>query len=144
MNEVAEQQPGTTDASLGSFLDAADVWYARVNEALKSVGLSWAKYDLLEQLRQADEPVHLRLLAECQGCAASNITQLVDRLEAEGFVQRVDDPEDRRSVRAALTPAGRSLAEDGKTQLDLVRAQFAAAFTGADRAEFARLLGRIR
>jgi len=36
----------------------------------------------------------------------SNITQLVDRLEKDGLVRRRSDPDDRRSVRAALTPAG--------------------------------------
>ena len=38
----------------------------------------------------------------------SNVTQLVDRLEAEKLVTRSDDPRDRRSVRAELTARGRS------------------------------------
>jgi DNA-binding MarR family transcriptional regulator len=38
----------------------------------------------------------------------SNITQLVDRLEADKLVVRSDDPRDRRSVRAELTEEGRS------------------------------------
>src|SRR5262249_375934 len=33
-------------------------------------------------------------------------TQLMDRLEAEGLVRRVDDPTDRRGVRAVVTPLG--------------------------------------
>ena len=35
-----------------------------------------------------------------------NITGLVDHLERDGLVERVPDPQDRRSVRARLTPAG--------------------------------------
>jgi len=35
-----------------------------------------------------------------------NITGLVDHLERDGLVERVPDPQDRRSVRATLTEAG--------------------------------------
>jgi len=37
----------------------------------------------------------------------SNVTQLVDRLEADGLVERTADPNDRRSRIAVLTAAGR-------------------------------------
>ena len=37
----------------------------------------------------------------------SNVTQLVDRLEADGLVSRDGDPNDRRSRLAVLTDAGR-------------------------------------
>lgn len=40
-----------------------------------------------------------------------NITGLVDHLERDGLVERVPDPEDRRSVRARLTEAGRTRIE---------------------------------
>jgi DNA-binding MarR family transcriptional regulator len=40
-----------------------------------------------------------------------NITGLVDHLERDGLVERVPDPEDRRSVRARLTDAGRTRIE---------------------------------
>jgi DNA-binding MarR family transcriptional regulator len=37
----------------------------------------------------------------------SNVTQLVDRLEGDGLVKRIDDPADRRAVRAEVTRLGR-------------------------------------
>jgi DNA-binding MarR family transcriptional regulator len=40
-------------------------------------------------------------------CVRSNMTQLIDRLEADKLVRRVDDPGDRRSIRAELTKEGR-------------------------------------
>ena len=36
------------------------------------------------------------------------MTQLVDRLEADGLVRRVADPTDRRSVKAEITDEGQS------------------------------------
>lgn len=46
-------------------------------------------------------------LAEDLDTSPRNITGLVDHLERDGLVERVPDPEDRRSVRARLTEAGR-------------------------------------
>ena len=40
----------------------------------------------------------------------SNVTGLVDRLEAQGLVRRQDDPKDRRVYRVALTDTGRETA----------------------------------
>src|SRR5512145_173887 len=106
--------------TIASFLAAADRLKDKVSTALKAVGLSWPKYEALMQLRQANGSLPLRKLAECQGCAASNITQIVDRLEADGLVRRVDDPEDRRSVRAELTPEGEISVARGAAQIEIV------------------------
>lgn len=46
-------------------------------------------------------------LAEDLDTSPRNITGLVDHLERDGLVERVPDSEDRRSVRARLTEAGR-------------------------------------
>ena len=46
-------------------------------------------------------------LASDLGSTPRNITGLVDHLEKDGLVERVPDADDRRSVRANLTAAGR-------------------------------------
>ena len=48
-------------------------------------------------------PISLSELAEKLTCVRSNVTQLVDRLEADGLAKRADDPADRRAVRAKVT-----------------------------------------
>src|ERR671935_203891 len=48
-------------------------------------------------------------LAEALACDASNVTGLVDRLEARGFVERRAAPADRRVKTLVLTPAGIAL-----------------------------------
>jgi DNA-binding MarR family transcriptional regulator len=40
------------------------------------------------------------------------ITKLVDRLQEAGYLTRVACPEDRRSLRAELTPAGERMLEE--------------------------------
>jgi DNA-binding MarR family transcriptional regulator len=53
-------------------------------------------------------PTPLGDLAEDLDTTPRNITGLVDNLERDGLVERVPDPEDRRSVRASLTEAGKT------------------------------------
>jgi DNA-binding MarR family transcriptional regulator len=45
-------------------------------------------------------------LARCLGCDASNITGIVDRLEARGLIRRRPAARDRRVKELALTAAG--------------------------------------
>jgi len=54
---------------------------------------------------------HLGDLADELASTPRNITGLVDHLERDGLVERVPDSQDRRSVRARLTPAGRERIE---------------------------------
>ncbi|HLA64293.1 MAG TPA: MarR family transcriptional regulator, partial [Rhodothermales bacterium] len=121
-------------------LGAAEAQRERLEEALKAVGLSRAKMEVLHQLVQAGEPLPLRVLAEGQHCVPSNMTTLVDRLEAEGLVQRVAAPDDRRSVRAALTPLGRERAAASMRVFAEVKAAFDAAVPPGERAALTRLL----
>jgi DNA-binding MarR family transcriptional regulator len=135
--------PPESGATLFRFLEVADQLYERIGEALARVDLSYPKYEVLKHLHQSGDAVSLGVLAEEACCARSNITQMIDRLESEGLVRRVADPEDRRSIRAELTPAGVDRAEEGKTQMELVLAEFAATFTGPERAELGRLLAKL-
>src|SRR5262245_12683855 len=83
-------------------LDAAASLEQRADAALAKVGLSLPKLGVLRELVESDQPLALSELAKCKKCVRSNMTQLVDRLEADGFVRRVNDPDDRRIRRAAL------------------------------------------
>ena len=92
-------------------LDAARAVEARVEGALAAEGLSLAKLGALRHLALAAEPLTLTQLAERHCCGRSNVTALIDRLESDGYVERTVDENDRRNVRAALTPAGRAAYE---------------------------------
>ena len=124
-------------------LDAGRAQFARLEEALKSVGLSAAKYKVLSQIAKSKEPVPLRLLAEEQQCVASNVTTLVDRLETDGLVRRVDDPADRRSKRAELTELGKEKAEDGARVVAEVESAFAESLGPTERLALAKVLSSL-
>jgi DNA-binding MarR family transcriptional regulator len=70
--------------------------------------LSW--YDVLWALERAPSGrLRMHELASQTVITRSNITRLVDRLEAAGLVARERDGEDRRGAFALLTPAGRRM-----------------------------------
>lgn len=58
-------------------------------------------------LAQLDGPVPMRGLASLLACDASNVTGIVDRLEARGLVRREPEPRDRRVKNVVATDEGR-------------------------------------
>jgi DNA-binding MarR family transcriptional regulator len=125
-------------------LDAARAVEARAEGALAEVGLSLAKLGALRHLVLTPEPLTLSQLAERHCCGKSNVTQLVDRLEADGFVARVNDPEDRRTVRATVTPAGRAAYERASVLLAEHERALDERLGPAPRADLARGLRTLR
>ncbi len=115
----------------------------RLEDALEPLGLSLAKLNVLARLVEAGQPLPLGTLADRCACVRSNITQLIDRLEAEGLVRRADDPRDRRSVRAELTDVGRSRHGEGIRALQHAERQVLAPFQAKERKELLRLLGLL-
>jgi DNA-binding MarR family transcriptional regulator len=118
----------TVKPNLPAVLHAAHAVQAEVEEKLSAVGLSGPKLQALRVLAEAGESLALTQLAGRLSCVKSNITQLVDRLEAEGLVARKSDPSDRRTKLAVLTAAGRKALKDG-----------ARVFEAAERQVFSRL-----
>lgn len=127
-----------------ALIEAGHIVEGRLEEALAAVGLSSAKYRLLEQLVGAGEPITLTRLAEGLGCVRSNITQLVDRLEGDGLVRRVDDPSDRRSIRVQLTPEGEARQREGAEVMARITAEVAAVVSERDHLALCRVLSALR
>ena len=135
---------GRADPVMFSLLEAAHALEQRLESALAEVGLSMAKYGVVSQLADSGEPLALSELASRQSCVRSNMTQLIDRLEADGLVRRVDDPADRRSVRAAITRLGEEKAAAGAHAMKRIEDDFAASIPPRDRAILARMLAGVR
>ena len=125
-------------------LDAARAVEARAEGALSEVGLSLAKLGALRHLVLAAEPLTLSHLAERHCCGKSNVTQLVDRLEADGYVTRVADPGDRRTIRAAVTESGRAAYDRASTILAELETTLDSRLGVEPRAELARQLKSLR
>ena len=125
-------------------LDAARAVEARAEGLLAEIGLSLAKLGALRHLVLAQEPLTLSQLAQRHCCGKSNVTQLVDRLEADGYVSRVADPDDRRTIRAAVTENGRAAYERASGILAEHEQSLDARLGPAPRAELVRQLLALR
>ena len=90
MNKVARprspKEPEPAQSVLSVLLQVARTLEGRVEGELARRDLSGAKANTLELLAEAKEPLPLSELAQQNACVRSNITQLVDRLEADGLV----------------------------------------------------------
>ena len=115
----------------------------RLEAALVPTGLSLAKLGALRHLAEANEPLPLGQLAERIACVKSNVTQLVDRLEADQLVRRVPDPSDRRSVRAEITDEGRARYDAGVEALEAAQDEVIAELAAEERDQLHRLLDRL-
>ncbi len=139
----ARDRAVATDDVMYSLMHAAGAIERRLEDALGQVGLSMPKFGALTHLVRAGGPISLSECAEKMTCVRSNITQLVDRLEADGLVRRVDDPGDRRGVKAVLTPLGIERQAAGAKLVEQVQKDFAKSLAGIDRATLARALDAI-
>jgi DNA-binding MarR family transcriptional regulator len=117
---------------------------ARLEEALAGVNLSCAKHAALSVLVKLDRPMSLSELAEKLTCVRSNVTQLVDRLEGEGLVKRIDDPADRRSVRAEVTRLGRKRHAAGTRVVSAVVQDVAKELSAVDSQVLKRALDAVQ
>lgn len=77
-------------------------------------------------------------LAERERVQRPTATRLVTRLTEEGLVAREDHPDDRRSHRIAVTPAGRSLVRETRQRKTAYLAEALERLDAADRATLAR------
>ncbi len=127
-----------------SLLEAAQAVEARIEASLSPLGLSLAKLKVLGILVGSNSPLTLGVLAQRLACVRSNVTQLVDRLEADGLVRREADPEDRRSIMAVITDSGRDRERAGSLAQTQVQDTISQVLTGFDSAHIERALSALR
>jgi len=127
-----------------SLIQAAHSIEGRLEEALATVNLSGPKFAALSVMVAEDQPLSLSELAEKLTCVRSNVTQLVDRMEADGLVKRTDDPTDRRGVRAELTKLGRERHAAGANVMSKVHEQLGNQLSAVDQDALKRALEAIK
>ena len=100
----------------------ARLWRREVDQALADHGLSQATALPLMVLSRRGKSVRQGVLAEEVGIEGPSLVRLIDLLQAEGLVERREDPTDRRAKTLHLTPTGEAKAEEINRVLRRVRA----------------------
>lgn len=98
-------------AVVTSIMRLQQVLLARADAALRPFGLTFARYEVLMLLSFSRHgALPLGKVGQRLQVNAASVTNVVDRLERQGLVERQPNPADGRGVLARLTPAGRTLA----------------------------------
>jgi DNA-binding MarR family transcriptional regulator len=108
-------------------------------------GLETWEFDVLSALRRAGPPYELspgRLIRETM-VTSGTMTNRVDRLAAQGLVERLPDPDDRRGVLVRLTASGRSRVDAALEGLLSQERLLLAGLSARDRSALADLLRTV-
>ena len=108
-----------------------------------SRGLRPGALDVLIRLSGSEDGISIKDLAGSAGVSSRNVTGLVDTLERGGLAVRVPSPEDRRSVLARITPAGRTWLDEFRRPSQAAMAAVFRGFTPAETALVRHLCLRV-
>jgi len=106
-------------AAVTSIMRAQQLLIARLNESLKPFGLTFARYEaLMLLLFSRSGALPLGKIGERLQVHPTSVTNIVDGLESDGFVQRVPHASDRRTTLARLTSKGKASATKATAALN--------------------------
>jgi DNA-binding MarR family transcriptional regulator len=108
-------KPSSTAVSLENrvfvaLLQDADFLAQQAEQLLKAAGLTGAQYNVLRILRGAEpEGLPCRGIGDRMISHDPDMTRLLDRLEKRSLITRVRQTDDRRVIKARITPQALSL-----------------------------------
>lgn len=112
-------EPAPAMAAVTSVMRAHQILLARLNELLAPWGLTFARYEALMLLRLSRRgALPLGKMGDRLQVHRASVTNVVDRLAAQGLLERVQHEQDRRAVLAAITEEGRRVADAATQRLN--------------------------
>jgi DNA-binding MarR family transcriptional regulator len=98
-------------ATVTSIMRLQQIFLARADAELRPLGLTFARYEVVMLLSfSTTGSLPLGKIGERLQVNPASVTNAVDRLEAQGLVDRRPNPDDGRGTLAAITPKGRRVA----------------------------------
>ncbi len=113
------------------------------DQALRPCGLTTAQLAVLAVV-DAQQPVRQGRVAEQLSLTEQALTAMVRRLDGQGHLRRLPDPDDGRSTLLELTSSGRSTLQTAGRRFDVVNAALDAALDGDELDGLAEHLDRMR
>jgi DNA-binding MarR family transcriptional regulator len=100
--------PSGTMAAVTSIMRVQQILQSAVDGALRPHGLTFARYEALVLLTFSKRgSLPMRVMGERLQLHPTSVTNIVDRLEADGLVKRTPHPTDRRTTLTEITELGR-------------------------------------
>lgn len=123
--------------------ETAREWRATLDRRLRPLGLSQAKWLTLLHLARASSPLTQKQLASRLGVEAATVVGLLDRLQADGWIERRPSVHDRRSKTVHLTRGSASIVEQIDRVAAAVRSDLLAAVSDDELNLCLQILARI-
>jgi DNA-binding MarR family transcriptional regulator len=144
MSSENQQSPDDSVLIARAFAGFGPAYFKWVQTRFAESGVSFARMRLLGALHKGG-PKIMRDLSEELGVTARNVTALVDALEGEGLVRRVQHTTDRRATVIELTPTGAKygLEMASGEQIDAIADLFRS-LTPTERRQLLRLVTKLR
>jgi len=102
------------------------------------------RFDLMAQLERRPEGLKMNALSRLLMVTGGNVTAIVDQLEKEGLVERLEEPADRRAFCIRLTRAGeKSFAEMARAHEEWV-VELLAGMSRREQDELLKLLAKVK
>lgn len=118
-------------------------WKCRLDDRLKFTGLTQARWHALLALSKAGEPITQRDLAERIGVEPSTMVRHLDALAAQGLLERVSAPGDRRANLVRLTATAAPLIGQMTDIANALRRELVADIPVADLETTVRVLNIV-
>jgi DNA-binding MarR family transcriptional regulator len=130
---------------LGRVLRAAHLVDDALADGIAVHGLQPGWFDLLAALRRAGVPYELNPteLTRTTLISSAGMTKRVDRLVAEGLVERRPDPDDRRGTLVRLTRRGKRVFDEALQTYLANEERLLAHLSAAERSKLDALLRRL-
>jgi DNA-binding MarR family transcriptional regulator len=122
---------------------AAEVSNALAVEYQERYGLDIPAWRVLATLGFRKDACSAQYVAECTRTHKSTISRAVTALMQRGFIERVENENDRREFRLRLTRKGRVLYEELFPRLLQREQEILAGLSAQERRDFAMLLGKL-
>jgi DNA-binding MarR family transcriptional regulator len=131
-------------AAVTSIMRAQQILIAELDALLRPHGLTFARYEALVLLNfSRTGALPLRLIGERLMVHPTSVTNIINRLEAQGLVARRPNPADGRGTLAEITAEGQAVT--GRATADLMGASFCMrGYDGAELEEMFRMLRGLR
>ena len=114
--------PSRTMAAVTSVMRVQQILLSAVDGALRPHGLTFARYEALVLLSfSRNGRLPMRVMGDRLQLHPTSVTNIVDRLEADGLVKRMPHATDRRTTLTEITEAGRERREaatEAVTEID--------------------------
>ena len=143
---MANSDPATLRKAVSCLYDAFRESVDSIGN-LSSIDVSVRQHQTMSLVCRLTEEkpngVTLKELAEAMKLAPATVSELVESLVKKDFLQRIQNPEDRRAVQITLTPHGQTLLDESIRRVEGLCEKLLSELSPAERSSMLGALAKI-